>query len=185
MNQPDSSQQQFILHWGEMSSRWGINRSMAQIHALLYLSATPLNAQQIAEQLSLARSNVSTSLRELLAWGVIRVTHRLGDRRDYFQAVTDVWDMFLTILEERKRREVDPILGTLRQCLAEQESNAEEGSYAAERMRDMLELLEQVLTLYEHMRRLSPTSQRRVLQLGARLEKIVGDAPPARGAKGQ
>ena len=177
------AQQQFILHWGEMSSRWGINRSMAQIHALLYLSKDPLNAEQLADHLSLARSNVSTSLRELQAWGVVRVTHRLGDRRDYFQAVTDVWDMFLTILEERKRREVDPILETLRQCLEEQESDTPEGVYAAERMQDMLDLLEQVLTLYGHMRRLSPTSQRRVLQLGARLEKIVGDDQPSRRAR--
>ncbi len=178
------AQQQFILHWGEMSSRWGINRSMAQIHALLYLSEEPLDAEQIGEQLSLARSNVSTSLRELQAWGIVRVTHRLGDRRDYFQAVTDVWQLFLTILKERKKREIDPTLEMLRGCLAEQEVAADSDSNTAERMRDLLDMLETLVAGYEQMQRLSPSNQRKVLSMGSRLEKIVGEIQPFKKGSG-
>ena len=102
-------EKQFILHWGEMSSRWGINRSMAQIHALLFLAPEPLAADEIARTLAIARSNVSTSLRALQAWGIVRMVHRLGDRRDHFETMEDAWEMFRVILEERKRREVDPL----------------------------------------------------------------------------
>jgi len=178
------SQQQFILHWGEMSSRWGINRSMAQIHALLYLSEEPVNAEQIGDLLSLARSNVSTSLRELQAWGIVRVTHRLGDRRDYFQAVTDVWQLFLTILEERKKREIDPTLEMLRGCLAEQEGTDEGESKTAERMRDLLDMLETLVAGYEQMQRLSPSTQRKVLSMGSKLERIVGEVQPFKKGQG-
>ncbi|MCP4896310.1 MAG: MarR family transcriptional regulator [bacterium] len=179
----NASQQQFILHWGEMSSRWGINRSMAQIHALLYLSEEPLHAEQIGDLLTMARSNVSTSLRELQAWGIVRVTHRLGDRRDYFEAVTDVWQMFLTILEQRKRREVDPTLEMLRQCLAEQEGDDETGAHAAQRMRDLLDMLETLVSGYEQLSRLSPSTQRKVLSMGPRLEKMVADVRPFKKGK--
>src|SRR5881397_2599941 len=115
----DSLTQKFILHWGEMSTRWGINRTVAQIHALLYISAQPLNAEEIADTLSVARSNVSTSLKELQGWGIVRVVHVLGDRRDHFESLKDVWEMFQIILEQRKRREVDPTLDLLRECVAQ------------------------------------------------------------------
>jgi DNA-binding transcriptional regulator GbsR (MarR family) len=177
------TQEEFILHWGEMSSRWGINRSMAQIHALLYLSEEPLSAEQIGEALGLARSNVSTSLRELQAWGIVRVSHRLGDRRDYFEAVTDVWQLFLTILEERKRREIDPTLEMLRRCLAEQEEGGTDGDHTAHRMRDLLEMLETLVAGYEQMKRLSPSTQRRVLSMGSRLERMVADVQPFKKGK--
>src|SRR5688572_31282026 len=98
-------QEKFILHWGEMGARWGINRTVAQIHALLFLSPKPLNAEEIAEALTVARSNVSTSLRELQGWGIIRVVHVMGDRRDHFERVKDVWELFRLVLDERKRRE--------------------------------------------------------------------------------
>lgn len=176
------SQQEFILHWGEMSSRWGINRSVAQIHALLYLSEEPLNAEQIAERLSLARSNVSTSLRELQAWGVVRAAHRIGDRRDYFEAVADAWEMFLTIFEQRKRREIDPTLGMLRQCLDGHGASHRGDDFALQRMQQLLELLETLIAGYEQMKRLSPATQRKVLRMGDRLGKIVGDAR-ARGGR--
>jgi DNA-binding transcriptional regulator GbsR (MarR family) len=169
------SLQQFVLHWGEMSSRWGINRSMAQIHGLLYLSEEPLSAEQICEELSLARSNVSNSLRELQAWGVVSVVHQLGDRHDYFQAVSDVWDMFLTILEQRKRREIDPTIETLHECLAQERAARGRDAFAFRRMQSMLELLEMVTAWYEQMKSLSPASQRRVLKMGSKLTKIVGD----------
>src|SRR3989449_4131026 len=110
--------QKFILHWGEMGTRWGINRTVAQVHALLFVSQKPLHAEEIANTLAVARSNVSTSLRELQGWGIVRVAHVLGDRRDYFESMRDVWEMFRIILEERKRREVDPTLNVLRDCVA-------------------------------------------------------------------
>src|SRR3954463_13324343 len=109
----------FILHWGEMGTRWGINRSVAQIHALLYVSPAPLPADEIAETLDIARSNVSGSLRELQGWGLARVTHLLGDRRDHFETTKDVWAMVGIIMEGRKRRELDPTMKMLRECAQE------------------------------------------------------------------
>src|SRR5881397_2735342 len=95
-------QQKFLLHWGEMGTRWGINRTVAQIHALLFLSPAPLNAEDIADALSVARSNVSTSLRELQGWGIVKVVHVMGDRRDHFETIKDVWELFRQVLDERK-----------------------------------------------------------------------------------
>src|ERR1041384_1344836 len=109
-------QQKFILHWGEMGVRWGINRTMAQIHALLYLSPTPLDAEEITGTLGDARSNVSNSLRELQNWGIVKVVHVMGDRRDHFETMTDVWEMFRQVLDERKKREIDPTVEMLGQC---------------------------------------------------------------------
>src|SRR5260221_1800781 len=111
-------QQKFILHWGEMGTRWGINRTVAQIHALLYISPKPLNAEEIAETLAVARSNVSTSLKELQGWGIVKMVHVLGDKRDHFESMKDVWELFRVVLDERKRREIDPTLAMLRECIA-------------------------------------------------------------------
>src|SRR5690348_16326152 len=111
--------QKFILHWGEMGTRWGINRTVAQVHALLYLSPRPVPADEIAATLSVARSNVSTSLRELQGWGIVRVVHVLGDRRDHFETSKDVWEIFRVVAEERKRREIDPTLRILSESLKE------------------------------------------------------------------
>src|SRR5512137_1320928 len=109
----------FIVHWGEMGARWGINRTVAQIHALLFVSELPLTAEQIAQSLSVARSNVSNSLRELQAWGLVKVVHVLGDRRDHFEALGDAWETLRVILDERKRREVDPMIESVRECVAD------------------------------------------------------------------
>src|SRR5579872_3587697 len=111
--------QKFILHWGEMGTRWGVNRTVAQIHALLFLSPKPLEAEEIARTLSVARSNVSTSLRELQGWRIVRSVSVLGDRRQHFESMKDVWEMFRIIVEERKRREFDPTIAVVRECLAE------------------------------------------------------------------
>src|SRR5436190_18552483 len=119
MNVLSSVQQKFVLHWGEMGARWGINRTVAQIHALLYISPKPLNAEEITDALSVARLNVSTSLRELQNWGVIKIVHVLGDRRDYFESMKDVWEMFRAVMDERKKREIDPTISILRECVAE------------------------------------------------------------------
>src|SRR5213079_2884054 len=116
--------EKFILHWGEMGQRWGINRSVAQIHALLYLSPRPLNAEEIAETLGVARSNVSTSLKDLQGWGIVRVAHVMGDRRDHFESIKDVWEIFQIVAQERKRREIDPTLRVLHECVSELKGSA-------------------------------------------------------------
>ncbi len=113
-------EQKFILHWGEMGTRWGINRTVAQVHALLFVSPKALHAEEIASTLAVARSNVSNSLRELQGWGIVRVTHVLGDRRDHFESVKDVWEIFRIVAEERKRREIDPTLRVLQEKLVHQ-----------------------------------------------------------------
>ena len=166
-------QQRFILHWGEMGHRWGINRSMAQIHALLYLSKDPLNAEVIAETLSVARSNVSTSLRELQAWGVVKMAHVFGDRRDHFETEKDVWSLCRIILDERKRREIDPTIAMLRECAAG-EAEGEAGSYARERISEMLEFFEQTSGWYRAVGRLPQGAQVRLVKMGDKLPRVLG-----------
>jgi DNA-binding transcriptional regulator GbsR (MarR family) len=174
MHDLNPAAKQFILHWGEMSNRWGINRSAAQIHGLLYLSENPLSAQEIADTLSIARSNVSTSLRELQAWGVVRVVRHLGDRRDYFQAVDDAWELFRVILEQRKRREIDPTLSMLRGCVKVGKDALSQDSHTLRRMRELLELLEKLTSWYGQMISLPLATQRQVLNLGSKLQMISG-----------
>jgi DNA-binding transcriptional regulator GbsR (MarR family) len=167
-------EQKFILHWGEMGTRWGVNRTVAQVHALLYLSARPLPAEEIAKTLSVARSNVSTSLRELQGWGIVRVVHVLGDRRDHFATSKDIWEIFRTILEERKRREVDPTLRVLRECVAELGPGS--GTHAGEtheRLVAMLDFLTTMAALYEEVQRMPPAALRGLLKLRGKLGKLL------------
>ncbi len=131
--------QKFILHWGEMGTRWGINRTVAQIHALLFISPEPLNADDIVETLSVARSNVSTSLKELQSWGIVKMVHILGDKRDHFESIKDVWELFRVVLNERKRREIDPTMQMLDECIADAEKNQATDAYAEQRLRDLRE----------------------------------------------
>ena len=166
----------FILHWGEMGARWGINRTVAQIHALLFLSPRPLNAEQIADALSVARSNVSTSLRELQGWGIIRVVHVLGDRRDHFESMKDVWELFRQVLDERKRREVDPTLTILRDCVIEAEKAGAGESYAKERLGDLLDFFETTTAWYEQIRRMPTGAMIKLVRMGDTLRKLVGAA---------
>ena len=128
------TEQRFVLHWGEMGTRWGINRTVAQVHALLYVSPKPLTAEEIATTLSVARSNVSTSLRELQGWGIVRVVHVLGDRRDHFESLKDVWEIFRIVAEERKRREIDPTLRVLQDCVAELKTAGAGSAFTRERL---------------------------------------------------
>src|SRR5207249_920334 len=151
-------QQQFILHWGEMGTRWGINRTVAQIHALLLLSARPLPAEEIAETLSIARSNVSTSLRELQHWGIIRLLHVPDDRRDHFESLKDVYEMFRIIVRERRRREVDPTIEILRDCTAEAEKPGACDRYTRERLSEMLEFFELATSTFALAERLPTQS---------------------------
>ena len=148
-------QQKFILHWGEMGTRWGINRTVAQVHALLYISREPLNADQITQTLGVARSNVSTSLRELQGWGIARVVHKLGDRRDYFETLTDVWELYRTVLDERKRREIDPTIAVLRECVdASLPGNSDADVYTRERLAELLGFIEAMSRWYDQVRKL-------------------------------
>ncbi len=167
-------QQRFILHWGEMGTRWGINRTVAQIHALLYLSAEPINAEEIAKTLAVARSNVSTSLRELQSWGIVKVVHVLGDRRDHFECMKDVWEMFNIVVEERKRREVDPTLTMLRSSVADLENSGSTDTYTRERLREMLDFFETMTSFYAEIRRLPAGTLRQAARLRGKVRKVLG-----------
>src|SRR6201997_415811 len=147
-------EEKFILHWGEMGTKWGINRTVAQVHALLFLSPAPIPADVIAETLSVARSNVSTSLRELQGWGIVRVVHVLGDRRDHFETFKDVWEIFRTVAEERKRREIDPTLRVLNECVQEVKSTPQSDVYTRERLESMLDFLTTMSGLFEEILRM-------------------------------
>ena len=165
--------QKFILHWGEMGTRWGINRTVAQVHALLYLSPKPLNAEEIAETLAVARSNVSTSLRELLSWGVVRPVHLLGDRREHFEATKDVWEMARLILETRKRREIDPTVAVLRECARELKDGEPADAHMRQRLLDMLALLETLTALYAEFERLPAGTVRGLVRLRGKLRRLL------------
>ena len=167
-------QTRFILHWGEMGTRWGINRTVAQIHALLFLSPRPLHAEEIAATLGVARSNVSTSLRELQGWRIVRVTHILGDRRDHFESLKDVWEMFRVIVEERKKREADPTLAMLRDAVTDAKSPGAADAYTRERLGDMLQFFEQVTAWVEQTRKLPTPAIVRMVKAGDRIARMFG-----------
>src|SRR5512139_1313275 len=135
-------QQKFILHWGEMGTRWGINRTVAQIHALLFISQKPLNAEDIVQALGVARSNVSNSLKELQGWGIVRRVHVMGDSRDHFESMKDVWEMFRLVLDERKKREIDPTQRVLRECIAEAESGRQTDPHTEKKLRELAEFFD-------------------------------------------
>ena len=165
--------QRFIVHWGEMGSRWGINRSVAQIHALLYVSPAPLSADAIAAALAVARSNVSTSLRELQAWGLVKVVHALGDRRDHFQAESDVWEMFRIIVAGRKRREIDPALERLRECVTSTRPTDAADSHAQARMRELLAFFETMDAWYQQVQRLPRGTLQNLIRLGGKIGAVL------------
>jgi DNA-binding transcriptional regulator GbsR (MarR family) len=164
-------QKQYILHWGEMGTRWGINRTVAQIHALLYLSPKALPAEEIAETLSVARSNVSTSIRELETWGIVRAVHVLGDRREHYESMKDVWEMFRLVIEQRKRREIDPTREILRKCLTDLDPKEVGADYTRERLEAMAGFFEAVTELYDQMKRLPTGTVRKLLRMGTKVRK--------------
>jgi len=173
--------QKFILHWGEMGTRWGVNRTVAQIHALLYLSERPLPADDIVEVLGVARSNVSNSLKELQSWKLVRVTHVLGDRRDHFVALQDVWEIFRVIIEERKRREIDPTLSVLRECAIEGSQDERLDAAMLARMQTVLDFLEMLSTTFQDYQHLSPQTLQRFVKMGGKVARFLGpnDKEPA------
>ena len=166
--------EKFVLHWGEMGTKWGINRTVAQIHALLYVSEKPLDAEQIAETLSVARSNVSTSLRELQGWGIVRVVHVMGDRRDHFESIKDVWELFRVVMDERKKRELDPTLSVLRDCVMQAKGGTAHDDHVRERLTSLLDFLETMTGWYEQMRRLPTPLLVKVMKLGDKVVKLLG-----------
>jgi len=168
--------QKFVLHWGEMGTRWGVNRTVAQIHALLYLASEPLSADDIVETLGVARSNVSNSLKELQSWKLVRVSHVMGDRRDHFTALQDVWEIFRVILEERKRREIDPTLSVLRECAIEGEQDKELDVDTLARMQATLDFLELFSTSFEDYRRLPPQTLQKMLKMGGKVARFLPGA---------
>jgi len=174
MTELTPAMQKFILHWGEMGSTWGLNRTVAQIYAILYLSPTPLTADEICETLSLARSTVSTGLHELQSWGIIHLVHVLGDRRDHFEIMHDIWEMFRVILNERKRREFDPTLAILRATVGELEADEDSDSFAKEKVTDMLDFFEIAITAYNHINQLPTESLKKMAKLGDDLTKLLG-----------
>lgn len=166
--------QRFILHWGEMGTRWGINRTVAQVHALLFLSLRPLPADEIAGTLAVARSNVSTSLRELQGWGIVRVIHVLGDRRDHFESVKDVWEIFRIVAEERKRREIDPTLRVIRECVEALKTDGKGDAYTRERLESMLEFLTAMTGLFEEILRMPVGALKGVVKLRGKVISLLG-----------
>ncbi|MYZ43799.1 GbsR/MarR family transcriptional regulator [Schauerella aestuarii] len=173
--------ERFILHFGEMGSRWGVNRTVGQIYALLFISEQPLHADDISETLGFSRSNVSMGLKELQSWRLVRMGHQVGDRRDYFETPKDVWEIFRTLMEEKRKREIDPTLTLLRENLLEAPASDKE-AYAQQRMRDMLELIELSTGWFDEIQRLPPETLQGLMKLGSRVQKVLGFAGKLGGA---
>ncbi len=164
--------ERFILHWGEMGSKWGVNRTVAQIHALLYLIGKPMPADEITETLGVARSNVSNSLKELQNWNLIQVVHIMGDRRDHFTTSSDVLQLFKTVVQERKEREFDPTISVLRDCLASPDLDKED-TEAQQRIKEALGFMEALSTWGEQMLKLEPKTLMKMMKLGNKIQDLL------------
>lgn len=175
----------FILHFGEMGSRWGVNRTVGQIYALLFISNRPMNADEIAEALTMSRSNVGLGLKELQSWKLTRLQHLPGDRRDYYSAPQDVWEIFRILVEERRQREIEPTLTLLRDALQEEIEGGPD-RVAQERMREMYTMMQMLMDWLDEIQKLSPETLKRLLKLGGRVAKLLdfvdrmGNRDPAR-----
>jgi DNA-binding transcriptional regulator GbsR (MarR family) len=167
-------QKKFILHWGEMGTCWGINRTVAQVHALLFLSARPLNAEDILQALGVARSNVSSSLKELQGWGIVRRVHVMGDSRDHFESMKDVWETFRLVLDERKKREVDPTHRLLHECLAEAEKDKETDEYTKQRLGELTAFFDTTTAWYGQIRQWPPGALTKFVKAGDKIRKLLG-----------
>lgn len=168
----------FILFWGEMGSTWGLNRTVAQIYAMLYLAPEPMTAEEISEVLAIARSTVSTGLRELQVWGVVKTISQLGDRRDHFTTMNDLWEIFRAILNERKRREIDPALEILRESVADLENSEPHHPHVEERLMDMLEFLESVNTVYNQFEMIPTDQLKKYAQMGENVVQVLSRVTP-------
>jgi len=171
-DQIPSLNREFIAHFGEMGSKWGINRTVGQIYALLYVSPQALNADEIAEALAFSRSNVSMGLKELQAWRLVRLRHQSGDRREYFEAPADVWEIFRVLAEERRRREIEPTLSMLRTALLETPSTDAE-RHAQQRMREMHDLIDRLMTWFDDVQKLAPETAMQLMGMGSTVTKVL------------
>jgi DNA-binding transcriptional regulator GbsR (MarR family) len=164
--------QDFVQHFGEMGSRWGINRTVGQVYALLFVSEQPLNAEHIVEELSISRSNVSMALKELRNWRLLETVYVAGSRSEHFTAPEDVWKIFQTLVEERRRREVDPTLSMLRDALIKDPSNKED-THALSRMGDMHDLIELATSWFDDVQKLSPETLKKLMKMGQSIQKVI------------
>lgn len=162
----------FVSHFGEMGSRWGINRTVGQIYALIYASPRPLNADEIGQSLEFSRSNVSMGLKELQSWRLVSLRHVSGDRREYFDAPTDAWEIFRTLAEERRRREIEPTLSMLRNALLESPSS-EEDRIAQERMKSMHDLIELMTTWFDDVQRMDQKTLAQLMKMGSKVQRLL------------
>lgn len=162
-------QKKFILHWGEMGSKWGINRTVAQVHALLYVSPKPLNAEDITKTLSVARSNVSNSLQELQSWGIVKPVHVMGDRKEYFESLKDPWKIFQLVVEQRRKQETDPTLNMLRDLAGQVDKDE-----AQKPILDMLEFFETMTECHETVRRLPSEAMKKMMKMAGKTVKFLG-----------
>jgi DNA-binding transcriptional regulator GbsR (MarR family) len=169
-----SVQQKFILHWGEMGTRWGINRTVAQIHALLFISQKPLNAEDIVQTLGVARSNVSNSLKELQGWGIVKRVHVMGDSRDHFESMKEAWEMFRVVLDERKKREIDPTQLVLRECIAEAENGKGTDEYTQQKLRELAEFFDTTTAWYGQIRQWPTGALTKFVKAGDKIRKLLG-----------
>jgi DNA-binding transcriptional regulator GbsR (MarR family) len=166
--------QDFVLHFGEMGSRWGINRTVGQIYALLYIAENPLNADEISEALAFSRSNVSMGLKELESWRLVRLQHLPNDRREYFSCPEDVWAIFRTLAQERRKREIDPTLSMLRGAImAQTTGDSDVDRYARKRMKEMHDLIELVTLWFDDVQRLEPDTLKQLMKLGSKVQRIL------------
>jgi DNA-binding transcriptional regulator GbsR (MarR family) len=168
--------QKFIIHWGEMGERWGINRTVAQIQALLYISPEPLNAEQISQTLSVARSTVSVGLRELQYWGIINIVHRLGDRTDYFELIGDVWEMFRLIADRRIQNELDPTVLMLREAVIQLEDKSED-PHSREKLEELLDVLDTASKIYKEFQKVPTKTIARIAKMSDIVSRILRLAP--------
>lgn len=173
----------FVLHWGEMGDAWGINRTMAQVHALLFVAPEPLDAEAISTLLDVSRSNVSTSLRELITWGVIKRVHIIGDRRDRFEALKDVMETFRVIMAERKRREMDPTIALLQSCVQEAADGGSTDAYTRQQLEQMLEFTRMLTAWYAQVDRLSTPALQRFFRAGGKLAQLFAPAASRPGTE--
>ena len=171
MNLPPITQQ-FVMHFGEMGSRWGVNRTVGQIYALLFVASKPLNADEVGEALAFSRSNVSMGLKELQSWGLVKLIHLPNDRREYFQAPEDVWAIFRTLAAERRKREIDPTLSMLRDALMEQPSVAED-IHAQARMRQMHEFIERMTDWLDDVQKMDSDTLVSLMKMGSKVQKLL------------
>jgi DNA-binding transcriptional regulator GbsR (MarR family) len=171
----------FVGHFGEMGSRWGINRTVGQIYALIYVSPLPLNADDIGEALEFSRGNVSMGLKELQAWRLVRLRHFPGDRREYFDAPGDAWDIFRTLAEERRRREIEPTLSMLRNALLETPTT-DEDRHAQQRMKSMHDLIELMTNWFDDVQRLDAQTLATLMKMGAKVQRLLELTTPRNGS---